>query len=313
MTTTENTTQTTGSTEERVVPEGSDTYDTWIATGKLIADPRYERPLNGIKVRKLARAFDPDAIGKVYVSERSDGTFAILDGQHRVGAVRELWGDEAEVPCLVYTGLSLADEARLFVEFNEARTKPLPVDLFKAKMEAGDPDTKAIHAMVTARGFKIQMAPGKSIACVQSLQRVYAANPEALERTLDALVKAWGVDSTSVNGTLVEGLGVLLVRHGDDIADARLDRLLAGTHPRQIIAKARMEKEYLGSRYLASTVASILANLYNKGTRLESKRIKWEDRVERYYWMPEAKYRDAMENPSAESLRWKKRRAEGRA
>src|SRR4051812_31723657 len=95
----------------------------WIRASRLAVDASYQRPRNERKIRKIANNFDPDALGVLYVSKRADGTYVILDGQQRHAALIEMGWQDQQVPCHVYTGLSVADEARLFGEYNELRTR----------------------------------------------------------------------------------------------------------------------------------------------------------------------------------------------
>lgn len=52
-----------------------------------------------------------DALGFLVVSERQDGTLAVMDGAMRAEAVCRVEGEDAVVPCKVYTGLTVAQEA----------------------------------------------------------------------------------------------------------------------------------------------------------------------------------------------------------
>src|SRR5690242_16192920 len=105
---------------ERLPQSNTHTTDEWLRADELVIDPMMgERKYNARRAKRIAQTIDPDALGVLYVSKRRDGTYVVIDGQHRRGAFIELgWGDQ-KMPCHVYHGLTLADEARLFAEFNE--------------------------------------------------------------------------------------------------------------------------------------------------------------------------------------------------
>lgn len=269
------------------------TRSTWIPVAELLVDDAYQRPLNRRKVNEIKKDFDPDAIGVIYVSERDD-RFYVLDGQTRREAVMDLWGPKEKVPCLVYADLTREDEARLFAQFNEKRTKPRPLDIFRAKVMAGDTVACAITDMVEHLGLIISAGLGPKVSCVQHMTAVYHhGGPDVLERTLRVIVNAWGADQKSVQGTIVQGVGLLVSRHRSTINDDRLVQALSGVSPEQVIAKARFAKEAVsgvlpGASALGridTTIAQQVIHLYNKGLRDAAKLLTWDDRrASARYW-----------------------------
>lgn len=84
----------------------------WIELKKLKIDDSYQRDTQSrrsqINISKIVDSFSWDKFSPISVSENTDGTFNIIDGQHRVEAIRQL-GDIDKVPCWVIPG-------RLFLE-----------------------------------------------------------------------------------------------------------------------------------------------------------------------------------------------------
>src|SRR5436853_1045819 len=85
---------------------------------QLMVDHSVQRPLDGVRVASIAGDFEPESIGVIHVSRRSNGTYHVMDGQHRVAAMRVLGMDETPVPTHLYEGLSKAAEARMFRRLN---------------------------------------------------------------------------------------------------------------------------------------------------------------------------------------------------
>src|SRR5262245_7968887 len=78
---------------------------------RLFIDADYQRPLTSF-VEEVTRDYDPAKVGTLLVSERDDGRYAVFDGQTRMEAMKR--NGEPDAPCLVYSGLTEAEEAQLF-------------------------------------------------------------------------------------------------------------------------------------------------------------------------------------------------------
>src|SRR4051794_33828172 len=92
--------------------------------GELTVDQRYQRALNARRVKKIANEFDPYSVGMLIVSDRGDGTKVVLDGQTRRAALVAMGWEDQMVPCYVYVGLSVEEEARIFRTLNQDRARP---------------------------------------------------------------------------------------------------------------------------------------------------------------------------------------------
>ena len=91
----------------------------------------YQRPVQR-HVRIIARNWKDDKCNPILVNYRGDGYFYIIDGQHRYEAAL-MRGMESLV-CEVLVGLTIVEEADLFVEQNEGSKKLSTYDTFKANV-----------------------------------------------------------------------------------------------------------------------------------------------------------------------------------
>lgn len=167
--------------------------------------------------------FRPAALGTVSVSHRPDGSFIVLDGQHRLEVCKKSGRDDAK--CEVFEGLSLVEEAGLVVLLNAGR--PLKaVHMFLARVTERDPVAVHIKSIVERCSFEIgEGANPMVLSCVQKLQRLYMADlkrhpdrsPEALEHTLTTIAHAWGHGPGATHRDIIAGIGDLFLRHGDRI------------------------------------------------------------------------------------------------
>lgn len=207
-----------------------------LALGAINVDTAYQRKLDMAWVSKLVAEFDPVRLGLPDISEREDGTLWAIDGQHRIHACRTYLGDGWErqhVECLVYSGMTLEDEAEFFYWRNYI--KPLkPFARFRARMVAGEDVATAIFRTAKDAGFTI--AEGNdALSCVAVMESIFrgtrATNalegPANLAKTLVVVAKAWGNRAPHPNGHVIKGLGMFLERYGHEIDNARLIKKLA--------------------------------------------------------------------------------------
>lgn len=269
------------------VPRAPDTT-VWLRIEglELEADRRAQRAYSAKRAAKIAQEFDPDYVGVIHVSERSDGRRYIVDGQHRVGALRILGWLDQRVECKVYVGLTLAQEAKLFVHLNNF-VRVQPFDNFMVRITARDPDAVAIDEIVRAAGliWALSSTRENSINCVTSLEKLYlgeafnlkARQPAVLKDTLALLGEAWGMGHDAFRGDVVSGLGAFLLRYGRAVDKEHLRRKLSATAggPLGILGKARTLRTIEGGT-LAISFSKSLIHLYNRGLRSDKKLPDWQ-------------------------------------
>lgn len=127
----------------------------WLPVGKLEVDARYQRSLETARsarlIDRIVVNFRWAAFQAVSVVEKG-ARYVIIDGQHRVEAARRL--KIASVPCILVEDLSLAEQAKLFVEAND-RVALNQFAIFHAKVAAGDADACKVAAFCKQYGVVI--------------------------------------------------------------------------------------------------------------------------------------------------------------
>lgn len=185
-----------------------------VPVGELMVDPTYQRELDERRVDGIVDGFDPALLGTLEVSARN-GRSAVFDGQHRLAALKRLRIDH--VACVVHEGLSVEDEARLFVELQTRRKALTPLDRFRARLVAGESQARAINRIVEAAGYKVTSGGGAAaIGAVTALDRVLALDETGaiLESALD-LLSVWKGEPKATDGALILGLGLFLKEFGE--------------------------------------------------------------------------------------------------
>lgn len=236
-----------------------------ILLSALVVDPEVQRALDNRRVEKIAAELVHDALGTVTVSQRRKGTYHIIDGQHRVSALRLVEGDGVKVMCRVFDGLTIQEEAEMFRLLNNT-AKPGALDLFRVRVVEGEEVAVFINDMLARHGFTLGLSGSGSVfAAVAAAERVYRIEPNALEWTLSTIVRAWGREGAAGDGRIVLGLGLVYARYGTAVAPAemadRMARFPGG--PGGLLGKARGLKEMIGGG-VGSAVSEIIVETYNR-------------------------------------------------
>lgn len=256
------------------MPLKRDTSRKFARVDQLVIDPEVQRELRPPKVKSIRQNLDLDAIGIITVSRRKDGTLVVLDGQHRIVALREEGHGSLQVGIHIHDGLTRAQEASLFRLLNNTN-RPTAFDDFVVGVVARDPECIGIEKIVGEAGYRIhnQTVDG-AINAVSALRRVYRGSnghgphPEHLTQTLKIISAAWGHTAPAVEGQILQGLGVVVETYGDELDTAALTRKLA-KYPggaSGLLGKARQLKD-IRRTSVARSVAEIVVDSYNSGRR----------------------------------------------
>jgi hypothetical protein len=211
----------------------------WLPVTRLYVDHRYQRPLALYRSRDIAAAFNPAAVGLLFVNRRADGTLAVYDGQTRLEALR-LRGAQV-VLCRVVSGLSETEEAQAFVDCNRIRGSVAAIYLYRAQLAFGDPTACAIQALLDARGlmvseYRTRDIPRPVISAVGALDYILRSQGEAiLAQTLDTLQMAWpGYEQDIYTRDILRATASVLNLKGRQITVEALAALLGTLGPEQL-------------------------------------------------------------------------------
>jgi hypothetical protein len=221
-----------------------------------------QRELNQARVDHLVASFDLEQMGNPTVNYR-DGWYWVIDGQHRVEALRQLNFDGYDLQCWVYEDLTAEEEAAQFLKLNDV----LGVDAFakfKVGVNAGLPDETAINNVVLAQGCVVtrDKLPG-AIRAPGTLRRVYdRSGPEVLGSTLRVILKAYG--DSGLEAAVIDGIGYLLGRY--TIEEDRLVARLANAHGgvNGLLNKAEILRRQTGNAR-GQCVAAAAVEIVNRG------------------------------------------------
>lgn len=129
---------------------------------------------------------------------------------------------------MIYDDLSYEHEADIFAN-QMKHVRPLqPYKIFKANIEAGNPDQLMICDIVQSYGLTIgkTKVPGMVVA-VSSLESIFKKyGYHALSRVLRLCVGAWEGDPSSLSANMLNGVARLVVTYGDKLKDEEFKKRL---------------------------------------------------------------------------------------
>lgn len=231
---------------------------TRVSIDKLVVDGKYQRPVEEKRVERIVNEFDSKLLGTLELSERKNGTFAVIDGQHRYEALKRV--GRKTVPSLVHKNLTVKEEADLFARTNMGRKPLTPVQRFRAQVFAGDPQAVAISKIVTKCGFKVDYSETSTelgaIASVVALEQAYRNHGgEHLTQMLETIRDLWFGERYAVSANIIRGMGKFLMMYGENLNQTHLDRL--SRTPSQAIVRRAQERSQTGTR---ESVTALIAD-----------------------------------------------------
>lgn len=188
---------------------------------ELHIDPAYQRDIAGSQsqalIRKIAMFWNWDLCQPLIVARRQSLTeqLYVVDGQHRLAAAR-MRGDIDQLPCVITSYPSAADEAASFVHLNQQRRPLGKLDVFKAALASEDSEACAIMAVVQAAGLSIAphsnhtaWKPGmlQNIGGLEAAWRKYGA--ATMRRALGVLARAWPGEVLRYAGSVFPGIAAV--------------------------------------------------------------------------------------------------------
>lgn len=250
----------------------------YLPVSQLSVDTKVQREqFDDARVVKMVSNFKESAMGIITVSERDDGTFVIVDGWHRWEAKRRVSDNAGQVRCDVYTGLTLADEADLFLLLNTTNS-PKVLDKFRVRVVRGDKFALEIRDILAAYHWTIGPSiTNGTVNAVSALEKVHGlsqlkeADPPLLQLVFLTINRAWGDDRYAAQAPMIVGLGSLYAEHGSLIDVDRMVTILKRWKggPEGLITSAKTAASLHRMR-VGYALADLVTDEYNLGLRTKT-------------------------------------------
>lgn len=242
---------------------------TILYTGRLISGMSYQRPVERRIVNKLVREWDLVYLTPLVVSHR-DGRYHLIDGQHRVAAMRRIYGGDVRSECIVHEGLTYRDEAAMYLRFDKSIKRITKRQSVKAMLESKtDTRPQIIKDLLKQAGFHWALGSRNPadyyINVTSTLFRVYdLLGPEGFRHLFIMLAYTWKGAPSSVTARMISGTALFLKTYMEELDDYVFTLRLSAIYPSEI---SRMAQEDSRPGNSPTRVARVLLDLYNKGCR----------------------------------------------
>ena len=196
-----------------------------LSTGELYSGQPYQRPVLDRVVDKLVREWDPRLLTPLVVSYR-DGRYNLVDGQHRVCAMRKKnGGKDVTALCRVYHGLTYEQEAELYYKLDRAKGHLRLSHATKALVESGaDAEIIEIKRLLEDAGFvwALDKPTGEAFE-VEATRAVINAyrllGGAAFSRMLELTARTWHGALSSVKASFLSGMALFLKTYETELDD----------------------------------------------------------------------------------------------
>ncbi len=225
----------------------------------------YQRNISIRRVNELKRNFNIKLMKPITVNRRADGKYYIIDGNHRVQVMRELYGDNVLIPCEVFSGLSCEEECDLFSMQYAGTARVSSFGRFKADRTSKKPYAVQLQGMLDELGLKFAAGQTKhAINCVGSvitLSKRYQL--DILREALSIIRDYWdnGQDGVYDKYT-VSGMCAFVARYRGMYNRKRLDTVLS----EMPLTKFRQATNENGAR-TDEHIVNYIVGLYNRKLR----------------------------------------------
>lgn len=235
----------------------------------LHVDPVFQRtaesPRGRQNIAAIIREFDPIRFGALGLNIRADLSLSVVDGQHRVIAMRQAGRGHECFPALVSIKASVGDEAHRFATQND-NSKPVSlIERFHAGLsDPQDREAQEIAALLATYGYVVSSTsrPG-TFRCVATLRAIHrSGGVDRLALSLGVIHAAWHDEVQHVDNSVLRGLDRFIVHYGEAVIPRQLIKILAQSSPRQIRETATSFATGSGHDHVTATVNAIV-NLYN--------------------------------------------------
>jgi hypothetical protein len=226
---------------------------------------------------RIAAELDLNKLGYPIINHR-DGNFWVVDGQHRVYALKQNGFEKDMLDCEVYEDLTDAEMADIFLG-RDAR-KPIPLyDKFHVACTAGRRRERDIQRAVEANGQKIARSKDEGISAVGALGTVYDRSGDVvLGQVVRTINVGFGGDPMAFDSAVIEGLGLVFNRYNGRTNEKQLGLRLSTLRQgaRELLRKAEAIRVRTGSQK-KQCVAAAVVDLYNKseGPRSKDRLPSW--------------------------------------
>lgn len=235
-------------------------------TSRLTSGLPYQRPVNPKEVDRLIREWDECLLDPIIVSFR-DGKFYVVDGQHRIVAMRQMnGGKEVMVNCKVYDGLTYKQEADLCYKLDKAKKRLSLSQSTNALAESGaDAEIAEVKRIMESCGFvwalnKCAGKTGEIVATRSVIDAYRLLGGASFTRMCSLLWNTWQGNIRSLSAAVISGMALFVKTYDTELDDRTFVKRLSGTDPYEIVRRGKAD---FSTSKAALRYARIILEKYN--------------------------------------------------
>lgn len=228
----------------------------------------YQREVDHIRIKKMAKNFDEVLLGVITVSYR-DGKYNVIDGQHRVMLCKAV--GRKSLMAEVKEGMTLEEEAIYFNAFNGAdgESKPLKLyDSFRARVVAKDEATLDINEIAHKNGLKFGKANNNNtLSAYKTVFSIYRKEGSThLDRVFKIIISAWNGEAISLHNMVIVGVSEFIKTYDleENYSDKTFSKQLSKIDPQKLIREMKSDATTVVTKVKAM---NSLLKYYNLGLR----------------------------------------------
>lgn len=209
----------------------------------LMIPDHAQRKFNQRHGDKLAADWTMEKFKPLDVSFR-DGKYWVIDGQHRLYAMKKRKGGDCTILCYVHYGMTIHDEAEFFLNQLKNTKVILTVERMRIRFMIGDEILLGMVKGAEKAGFIIDFDGHKAkgrITALSALETVYKAiSYDEYVKMLTVLKKAYGGRVDSIGREMLLGMGLFFNKyHGQFDLNALINTLKTSATPSEILIDGR--------------------------------------------------------------------------
>lgn len=231
---------------------------------------RSQRKFIKSHAENIYKNFDNNQFTPLIVSIR-DGVYWVIDGQHRLYAVKKCFGEDRLVECKIITSLTEELECDLFGKINTNQKSLNSADKIKTDFYAGNPKIIALVDICNRNGVELGFENdnrGKKdgrIIAIKALADTYdKIGEQKTERLVKLLNDTWDGNAEAFSQRMISAMGVILSLYSAELSDEIWVRKLSKVEVPKLISEAK--NDLATKANIPTKIARIaITNYYNKG------------------------------------------------
>jgi ParB-like nuclease domain len=235
-----------------------------------------QRPYQEAWAKKIADNFDTDKFDPPVITKPNGaGYYHIVEGQHRVGAVKIIFGENEQLKCRMVNAQDPARAAEIFLGISAGRKAIKPVAKFLVAVTAMREPETTINKLVAKMGYRIMAS--KADFCISAVSALVSVHERQgmmiLQATLGVLDKSWRGDAAAFQGDIVKGYAVFINEFHTALDNKRLqDVVPKAFSPNQLLSASRLYADQHNESLLEG-ISEVLRSKYNRGLK-EAQKLK---------------------------------------